>query len=97
MKAVHAEGHLDVGVSPCMFLGIFGHICRSPGCDVDTTGFPRDFVSSVMLIAGAKPVHARHVWGGLVFPRPRIQRVQRNPLFAGSGRLRETGSWPMAE
>ncbi|KAF3595950.1 hypothetical protein DY000_02020766 [Brassica cretica] len=23
-------------------------------------------------------------WGGLVFPRPRIQRVQGNPLFAGS-------------
>ncbi|WZZ47639.1 hypothetical protein YC2023_043898 [Brassica napus] len=57
--------------------------CRSPGCDVDTTG--------------AKPAHARHVWGGLVFPRPRIQWVQGNPLFAGSGRLRETGSWPMAE
>ncbi|KAF3515932.1 hypothetical protein DY000_02060117 [Brassica cretica] len=36
-------------------------------------------------------------WGGLVFPRPRIQWVQGNPLFAGSGRLRETGSWPMAE
>ncbi|KAG5384566.1 hypothetical protein IGI04_036036 [Brassica rapa subsp. trilocularis] len=26
-----------------------------------------------------------------------IWRVQGNPLFAGSGRLRETGSWPMAE
>ncbi|KAF3535114.1 hypothetical protein F2Q69_00019244 [Brassica cretica] len=36
-------------------------------------------------------------WGGLVFPRPRTQRVQGNPLFAGSGRLRRTGSCPMAE
>ncbi|KAF3559680.1 hypothetical protein F2Q69_00014403 [Brassica cretica] len=36
-------------------------------------------------------------WGGLVFPRPHIQRVQGNPLFAGSGRLRETGSWPMGD
>ncbi|WZZ28402.1 hypothetical protein YC2023_011803 [Brassica napus] len=41
--------------------GIFRHIGRSHGCDVDTTG--------------AKPAYARHVWGGLVFPRPRIQRV----------------------
>ncbi|KAF2616754.1 hypothetical protein F2Q68_00039913 [Brassica cretica] len=42
-------------------------------------------------------VICEHVWGGLVFPRPRIQRVQGNPLFAGSGRLRETGSCPRAE
>ncbi|KAF3590860.1 hypothetical protein DY000_02020770 [Brassica cretica] len=44
--------------------------------------------STSVPIVGAKPAHARHVWGGLVFPRPRIQRVQGNPLFAGSGRLR---------
>ncbi|WZZ34857.1 hypothetical protein YC2023_018258 [Brassica napus] len=57
--------------------------------------FPRDCASSVMPTEGAKPAQARHVLSGLVFPRPRIQRVQGNPLFAGSGRLRETGSWPM--
>ncbi|WZZ15091.1 hypothetical protein YC2023_108180 [Brassica napus] len=39
--------------------------------------FPRDCVLSVVPIAGAKPAHARHVWGGLVFPRPRIQRGDR--------------------
>ncbi|WZZ71192.1 hypothetical protein YC2023_082562 [Brassica napus] len=33
----------------CNVAGIFGHIGRSPGCDVDTTG--------------AKPAHARHVLG----------------------------------
>ncbi|CAG7885701.1 unnamed protein product, partial [Brassica rapa] len=32
-----------------------------------------------------------------VFPRPRTQRVQGNPLFAGSGRLRRTVSCTMAE
>ncbi|KAF3607972.1 hypothetical protein DY000_02048257 [Brassica cretica] len=31
--------------------------------------------STSVPIVGAKPAHARHVWGGLVFPRPRIQRV----------------------
>ena len=72
------------------------YILFSFGLESCPLGFPRDCVSSVMPIAGAKPAHARHVWGGLVFPRPRIQRVQGNPLFARSGRLRETGSWPMA-
>ncbi|KAF2547029.1 hypothetical protein F2Q70_00023610 [Brassica cretica] len=37
------------------------------------------------------------IWLSAVFPRPRTQRVQGNPLFAGSRALRETGSWPMAE
>ncbi|KAF3577182.1 hypothetical protein DY000_02030793 [Brassica cretica] len=97
MRSVHAEGHVDVGVSPCMCLGhatghsfrgtkfcreaqkyypearggsvrllispikgIFGHIGRSPGCNVDTTGpMPyrldyEDCVSSAMPIAGCK-------------------------------------------
>ncbi|WZZ88697.1 hypothetical protein YC2023_117276 [Brassica napus] len=39
----------------------------------------------------------RTIWSSLVFPRPRTQRVQGNPLFAGSRALRETGSWPMSE
>ncbi|KAF3590760.1 hypothetical protein DY000_02022530 [Brassica cretica] len=58
--------------------GIFGHIDRSPSCDVDTTG--------------VKPAHARHVWGGLVFPHPCIQRVVEpssldltEPLTSGKG------------
>ncbi|KAF3508332.1 hypothetical protein F2Q69_00007883 [Brassica cretica] len=39
--------------------------------------------------SGAKPAHARHVLGWT--------SVQGNPLFSGSGRLRRTGSCPMAE
>ncbi|WZZ26880.1 hypothetical protein YC2023_010281 [Brassica napus] len=49
---------------------IFGHIGRSPGCDVDTTGpmpyrldYEDNCVECVLPTAGAKPAHARHVEG----------------------------------
>ncbi|WZZ03381.1 hypothetical protein YC2023_089302 [Brassica napus] len=56
--------------------------------------FPRDCVSSVVPTAGAKPAHARHVWGGLVFPRPRIQQSQGNPLIRWIGKTQI--EWVMA-
>ncbi|KAF2558377.1 hypothetical protein F2Q68_00017932 [Brassica cretica] len=81
--------------------------CRSPGCDVDTTGpmpYRLDYeywdncVECVLCRQQVRnPPMLGMFWGGLVFPRPRTQRVQGNPLFAGSGRLRRTGSCPMAE
>ncbi|WZZ51539.1 hypothetical protein YC2023_051646 [Brassica napus] len=91
--------------------GIFGYIGRSPGCDVDTAGpmpyrldyeywvFPRDNCVECVLCRQQvrNPPMLGMFWGGLVFPRPRTQWVQGNPLFAGSGRLRRTGSCPMAE
>ncbi|KAF3582725.1 hypothetical protein DY000_02030737 [Brassica cretica] len=80
---------------------------RSPGCDVDTTGpmpYRLDYeywdncVECVLCRQQVRnPPMLGMFWGGLVFPRPRTQRVQGNPLFAGSGRLRRTGSCPMAE
>ncbi|KAF3485260.1 hypothetical protein F2Q69_00053446 [Brassica cretica] len=59
--AAHRPRTLDCG--NVVVKGIFGHIGRSPSCDVDTTG--------------VKPAHARHVWGGLVFPRPLTRRYCR--------------------
>ncbi|KAF2583227.1 hypothetical protein F2Q68_00004436 [Brassica cretica] len=69
--------------------------CRSPGCDVDTMSpmpYRLDYEQQVR-----NPPMLGMFCGGLVFPRPRTQRVQGNPLFAGSGILRRTGSCPMAE
>ncbi|KAF3541223.1 hypothetical protein F2Q69_00019057 [Brassica cretica] len=81
--------------------------CRSSGCEVDTTGpmpYKLDYeywdncVECVLCRQQVRnPPMLGMFWGGIVFPRPRTQRVQGNPLFAGSGRLRRTGSCPMAK
>ncbi|KAF3560277.1 hypothetical protein F2Q69_00016278 [Brassica cretica] len=61
--------------------GIFGHICRSPSCDVGTTGVfcLRSFLGIVCQVLCRQqernPPMLGMFWGGLVFPRPRIQRV----------------------
>ncbi|WZZ62560.1 hypothetical protein YC2023_062667 [Brassica napus] len=66
--------------------------CRSPGCDVDTTGpmpyrldYEDNCVECVLCRQQVRnPPMLGMFWGGLVFPRPRTERVQGNPLFAGS-------------
>ncbi|KAF3590728.1 hypothetical protein DY000_02025159 [Brassica cretica] len=62
--------------------GIFGHIGRSPSCDVGTTGpmpyrpdYEDSCVECVCRQQVRNPPMLGMFWGGLVFPRPRIQRV----------------------
>ncbi|WZZ89565.1 hypothetical protein YC2023_118144 [Brassica napus] len=93
---------------------IFGHIGRSPGCDVDTTGpmpyrldYEDNCVECVLCRQQVRnPPMLGMFWGGLVFPRPRIQRVLTLSPKSGLGwwilklcgsRYLEVGLWQEAK
>ncbi|WZZ48896.1 hypothetical protein YC2023_049003 [Brassica napus] len=53
--------------------------------------FPRDCVSNVMPIAGAKPAHARHVLGWTSVSSPSYSAGSRKPLICWIGKTQRDG------